>query len=513
MILTYWITNLKKQIMSRIKIKFIVGLLGFLCILSFNLNGQNLDFNELDSFIDSTIHRWNVSGLAISIVRNGEVIYQKGFGVKDIQTNEKVEPQTLFYIASATKPFTATLASFLQQEKMVNIDEPIKSYVSDFKMVDKMATEKITLRDMLTHRTGIPREKFFTLNNINSRKDVQYSYSRFEPAADFRSNFIYSNENYTMAGDIMAQSAGSTWETLVDEKIFTPLGMDNSFFSKDEAPAKSIATPHIEWENGNERMEFYDAQFLGAAGCIISNVQDLSNWIKFYMDRGKFNGNQLIHPNYLVQQFSAQIPTKPMSYFPELSFECYGVGWFLDYYRGHFHVHHGGVLYGYTSLISFLPYQKTGVAILTNKNNTQATTIIERYIYDNLLGLEVVDWNTRFKQQEERMLAMMKKQEESNTNKPSETIDPKTAQQYIGEYLCEGFGTINIQFKDNKLTCLMRSIQCQLKNIEGNQFELYHPVEHQGWEVNFDVQDGKVVGFFVGLGIGDQKVYYTKFRN
>lgn len=494
--------------MSRIKIKFIVALLGFLFILSFNSTGQNLDFNELDNFIDSTIHSWNVPGLAISIVKNGEVIYQKGFGIKDIQSKEKVEPQTLFYIASATKPFTAALALFLQQEKSINIDEPIKSYLNDFNMVDEMAVDRITLRDMLTHRTGIPREKFFTLNNINSRKDVLYSYSRFEPVADFRSNFIYSNENYTVAGDIMAQTAGSTWEQLVYEKIFTPLRMENSFFSKDEAPSNGIATPHIEWDNGNERMEFYDAQYLGAAGCIISNVQDLSNWVKFYMDRGTFNGNELIHPSFLIQQLSAQIPTKPMSYFPELSFECYGVGWFLDYYRGHFHVHHGGVLYGYTSLISFLPYQKTGVAILTNKNNTQATTIIERYVYDKLLGLEVVDWNTRFKQQQDRMLAMIRKQEESIRSMPSDSIDSKTAEQYTGEYHCEGFGQINVQYMDNKLICLMRGIQCQFKNIEGNQFELYHPIEHQGWEVNFDVKDGKAVGFFVTLGIGEQKVFY-----
>jgi CubicO group peptidase (beta-lactamase class C family) len=469
---------------------------------------QNPELTDLDSFIEGTLLRWNVPGMAISIVRDGKVIYQKGFGKKDIQNNEEVEPQTLFYIASATKTFTATLASFLHQEKIIDIDKPVRSYIDGFTMVDEMAAQKVTLRDMLTHRTGIPREKFFTLNDIGSRKDVLYSYSQFEPAADFRSNYIYSNENYTVAGDIMGEAAGSSWEKLIDEKLFSPLDMENSFFSKDDVSAKNLATPYIDWGEGNEKMDLYDAQYLGAAGCIISNVKDLSNWITFYLDRGKFTGTQLIHPNYLIQQLSAQIPTRPMSSFPELSFECYGIGWFLDYYRGHFHVHHGGVLYGYTSLISFLPYQKTGIAILTNKNNTHAATIIERYIYDKLLGLEVVDWNSRFKQQEERMLAMMKRQEESTTVSPTEKIDANTAQRFVGEYLCKGFGQINIQYKDNKLICLMRGIQCQFKKIEGNRFELYHPVERQGWEVSFDVKDGEVVGFFVGLGIGDQKVYY-----
>ncbi|HPJ46629.1 MAG TPA: serine hydrolase domain-containing protein [Tenuifilaceae bacterium] len=486
--------------------KNLFALFVFTFLISPSLKCQELNYQKLDSFINKTIQEWDVPGVAVSIVQNSEIVYQKGFGVKELKTNEKVTPQTLFYIASASKPFTSTLSLLLLQENKLDIDIPVQNYISDFSMVDSFASQRVTLRDMMTHRTGIAREKFFTLNNINSRKDVRHSYSLFEPAADFRTAFIYSNENFTVAGDIIAEAAGDSWENLVKSKIFVPLGMSSTLLSKNDLTGKNYAKPYIDWGTGNEPLELYDSKYLGAAGCIISNVEDLSSWILLYLNRGKVNENQLISKNLLAQQLSAQIPTKPLSYFPEVSFECYGIGWFLDYYRGNFHVHHGGVLYGYTSLVSFLPQKLLGVAILANKNNTPATNIIEKYIYDNMLGLEVVDWNGRFKQQEERMLAMMN--EENSEEIQYSEISTDEANRYVGTYYCKGFGEIQIRLDNGKLLANMRDIDCEFKKIDDAKFELYHPVEHQGWEVDFEVKKGKSVGFFVAIGINNFKVFY-----
>lgn len=485
-----------------------LALIIFVFLSASQIFSQTLNRVELDSLIEKTISVCEVPGIAVSVIVNGEVVYQKGFGFKNLETKENVTPETLFYIASASKPFTAVLAGILQDERKINIDMPIKAIIKDFNMQDKMAAERITLKDMFTHRTGIPREKFFTLNNIESRKDVRKSYSLFEPIADFRTNFQYSNENYTVAGDLIAEVAGKSWENLIKEKIFSPLNMKNSYFTKDEIGKANYATPYIDYGEGLEKLDLYDAKFLGAAGCIISNVQDLTNWVKFYLERGKFNGSQLINSAFLIKQLSAQIPTIAMSSYPELSFECYGMGWFLDYYRGNFHVHHGGVLYGYSSLVSFLPYKKSGVIILANKNNTYATSVIEKFIYDKLLGLEPVNWLQRLKAREDKMLEMIKNNKKNSLIKTVDIFDKKDVNKYLGEYYNEAFGKIKIQFEGGQLFTMMRDLKCIFKRIENNKFELYHPVERQGWEVNFESANDKITSFYVSTGVADQKVLY-----
>jgi CubicO group peptidase (beta-lactamase class C family) len=468
--------------------------------------------DSITIFIEREIKEWEVPGLAVSVVMNGEVIYEKGFGVRDIASQEAVDSETLFYLASGTKTFTSALAFILQQEKMLSIDVPVKSYIPEFGMRDLEAGTRVTLRDMLTHRTGIPREKFFTLNNISSRKEVLHSYSLFEPAMEFRTGFLYSNENYTVAGDIMAEIAGDSWESLIDKKIFGPLEMINSYFCYDDIIKRNYASPYIDWGNGIEKMELYDARFIGAAGSIITNVRDLSNWVKLYLNRGKYKAQQILPLHALVQQVSAQVPSKPFSSLSDVSFECYGVGWFLDYYRGHFHVHHGGVLYGYTSLISFLPNDNFGVVIMANKNNTPVTSIIERYIIDILLEMEPVNWNERYKVQEARVKEMMKSDQSRNGTVENVKIDAQLASRYVGSYFCDGFGKINIEYDNDSLICRMRGIICSFEPLSEKEFLLNHPVEHLAFEVHFDFVDDKTAGFSVQIGIGDQKVYYKRIK-
>ena len=254
------------------------------------------DLNGFDGFIDSTMKKWNVPGLAIAIVKDGKVIYEKGYGYRNLNTKDKVTPNTLFSIASASKSFTATLAAMAVAEKKMDFDTPLIEYFPSFKMYDDYATEHLTLRDLLTHRSGVPRQKFFSLNTPATRREVRDCFRYFEPTADLRTKYQYCNETYSIAGDMIAERYGITWEEMIRRRLFEPLGMNNTLLSvRDVMKTSDYALPYIEWETGTpSQMEFHNADILGAAGCIISNVTDLSKWVIFQLNKGKVNEKQLV---------------------------------------------------------------------------------------------------------------------------------------------------------------------------------------------------------------------------
>ena len=371
-------------------------LLGALLLPPRALAAEADALKELDAFVEQGLAEWKVPGLSIAVVKDGTVILARGYGVRDLATREKVTPDTLFSIASATKSFTATLAAMAVEEKKVEWDRPLKTYVPDFRMYDAAATEKVTLRDLLTHRTGIPRQKFFSLNPPATRREVRDRLRFFEPSADFRSAWQYCNETYTVAGDLVAERMGASWEELVRARILEPLGMGATLFSVGEAQkAANHATPYIDWGDGPEPMAFHDAGILGPAGEIVSSASDLSKWLLFNLARGQAGGKRLVDPAQLVRIQSPQVPIPRPMREKEVLLQSYGMGWFLDAWRGVLHVHHGGVLYGFSSHVSFLPTENVGLVVLANLNGTPLPTILEGYVYDRLLGLAPVDWNGR----------------------------------------------------------------------------------------------------------------------
>ncbi|MDP4117422.1 MAG: serine hydrolase domain-containing protein, partial [Bacteroidota bacterium] len=309
------------------------------------LNTQAISgLKDLDSFVDSAMKKWNVPGLAIGIVKDGKVIYCKGYGYRDLKSKDKVTTKTLFSIASSTKSFTATAAALIVDEKKMSFDIPLKTYFPDFQMYDSSAANKITLRDLLTHRTGIPRQKFFSLNTPPTRKDVRASMKYFEPNFDFRYMFQYCNETYTVAGDMIAERAGTTWEELIKKRLLDPIGMSSTIFSYKDLKGKTdYAKPYIDWADTPEEMDYHDADILGPAGCIITNAEDLTKWVLFNLNAGKVGDVQIINPKRLKQIQSPQIVVPIPQSYKEVSHEDYGMGWFIDYYRGFLHINHGGV--------------------------------------------------------------------------------------------------------------------------------------------------------------------------
>lgn len=471
------------------------------------------DYKFIDSFIDSTMKQWQVPGLSVAIVKDGKVVFIKGYGVRNIESGEKVTPNTLFYLASVTKTFTSTLAMLAVDQKKLNIDQPLKTYFPDFGFYDTLASNRITMRDMLCHRTGLPRENFFLLSYQGARKDIRKSMRYFEPTRDFRSGFQYANEPFTVAGDMVAELLGSTWEDQVTKQFLQPLGMDRSVFSyKDMLKSDDYSTPYGKWEGKLGSSKYFDSELLGPAGSLISNANDLSKWLLFHMNKGKVDAQQIISPEVISQLYNPQIPVPSSSKFQEILLPCYGLGWFTDDYRGHLHIHHGGALYGYGSLVSYLPNDRIGVVILANLFATPYMNVLERYIFDKMLGLQSVDWNTRLFEMEKARFEKMKASitKVDSTYKPQSKLKCRLGE-YSGEFSSNGFETLKIVQEGDSLYTVLRGIRCPVRHHHDEVFDLYHPEEGDSWKITFISDEKKRVSQF-NLDLDNQAKKGIEFK-
>ena len=473
--------------------------------------------DRLDALVEQGLKDWQVPGLALAVVKDGKVVLARGYGVRSLKTREPVTPDTLFYIASATKSFTATLAAMMVEEGKAAWDRPLRADFPSFRMYDPVATERVTLRDMLSHRTGVPRQEFLKVHAPDRRTDLVDRIRHFEPAVEFRSGFRYSNEVVTVAGDLLAQRAGTTWEDMVRRRIFAPLGMSRSAVDVREMKAAgNYASPYIVRQKDPEEMAFYDvAELRGPAGAVISSVNDMSHWLLFNLNRGQWQGRTIVGAQELAPLYTPQMAaTVRPPRCPELSYQSYGLGWFIDTYRGSLRISHPGNLYGFTSMVSFLPREKVGVVVLANLNGTPLPEIIERFVYDTLLGLDVVDWTTRTKDDYARARAALEQQAaEPDPGRRPEEKPSRPLDAYAGTYANPGYGTFVIRRDGGTLEISVHSGTFPLKPYAGDTFEFYHPVEDESWLLAFD-KAGPVhpAAITIDIGAGLKPLVFTRAR-
>lgn len=403
-------------------------------------------------FVTKTMAEWKVPGMAIAIVKDGKVIFSQGFGYKDVKNNLKVTPQTLFAIGSSSKAFTATSVGILVDDGMVDWDKPVRNYLPTFKLSDVFASERMTPRDLLCHRSGLPRHDAMWYNSPLSRKDLFDRLEFLEPSADFRATFQYQNLMIMTAGYLVGELSHSSWEDFVKKRIFDPLEMKNSNFSvADSQKAPDYALPYSEKDGKVDEIPFRDIDAIGPAGSINSNVSDLSNWVLMNLNKGKFGDKQVISesnlsqlhtPQMVIQQGAFRIAEK----YNEMFFTSYGMGWFITSYRGHTWIHHGGNIDGFSALVTFMPRDNMGLVILTNLNGTMLPEVIALNAYDRLLGLDQVPWSPRFKEIIDKMKAEAEKAKKEGdkdrklNTKPSHPLDD-----CVGEYSHPAYGIISIK--------------------------------------------------------------------
>jgi CubicO group peptidase (beta-lactamase class C family) len=438
-----------------------------------------INSKDFAAFVAKTLADWKVPGVGVAVVKNGKVILAEGYGFRDVQKKLPVTPHTIFAIGSATKAFTATAVGVLVDEGKINWDKPVIDYLPNFRLYDPIATVQVTTRDLLCHRTGVPRYDFAWLGSSASRKELFERIKFLEPNTGLRSLFQYNNFMYMAAGYLVEHISGSSWEEFVQRRIFDPLGMKESNFSVEISKKKSdLALPYGLEKDKLVEFQFRNIDAMGPAGSINSSALDMAQWVLFNLNKGQVGDKKIISGETLAEIHSAQMVIKQGEFrllenFPEMSPSNYGLGWIVTTYRGHIWIHHGGNVDGFTSLVTFFPRDNFGIVVLSNMNGTFVPEIIALNIADRLLGLDQVDWNKRLKdifnklQTEEDKAKKEEEKDRKMGTKPSHPLE-----EYVGEYENPAFGSVVVSKEGEGLRLKTPALEGPLTHYHYDVFEL-----------------------------------------
>ena len=400
-----------------------------------------------DDFVVSAMKSWNVHGLAIAIVKDGTVVLAKGYGLRNVQANLPVTADTIFAIGSSTKAFTTMAMGMLVEEGKLEWDKPVATYLPKFALMDKVAGERMTPRDLVTHRSGLPRHDLVWYNAKLSRPELVARLPYLQPNEDFRETFQYQNLMFLTAGYLTGEVAGTSWEEVLRSRILEPLGMRSSNFAVSESQkTRDFATPYTLKEKTPIDIPFRVIDAVGPAGSINSTVNDMARWLLLHLGGGMVDGKRVVAARQIQEMHRPQmvIQTFPGLFDdPEIQQPSYGLGWFIESYRGKKRVHHGGNIDGFSAMVSLLPEDGLGVVVLTNLNGTPLPGIVARHASDRMLGLQSIDWNGRaLKRRDvgEKASAVAKKaagEERKTGTTPAHRLD-----EYTGEYSHPAYGSI-----------------------------------------------------------------------
>ncbi len=427
-----------------------------------------------DSFVRDAMKAWQVPGLAIAIVKDGELILAEGFGMRDAARELPATPRTLFAIGSCTKAFTTFVIGTLVDEGKLDWDAPLRTYIPEIRFHDRVASELITPRDLVTHRSGLPRHDLVWYNAHLPRKAILSRLPFLEPSETFRSKFQYNNIMFMLAGYLVDRTSGSTWEDAVRTRIFAPLHMNGSNFSvKDSQESSDFARPYDDRDDKVIEIHFRDITDVGPAGSINSNVEEMSRWLVVHTSQGKFEGRQIISAAVLADIHSPQMTTGAKAERPEISPAGYALGWSVDDYRGHRRIQHGGGIDGFTAMTTLYPDDRAGIVVLANMDGSELPELLCRHAADRLFALAPIDWNGEALQKNAKRKAAVKSaKEQKNTVRRPGTTPAHPLAEYAGQYEHSGYGVVKVELAEGKLVLRFNGIEAPLDHWHFEVFEV-----------------------------------------
>lgn len=463
----------------------------------------------LDAYIANAVKTWKIPGLAVAIVRHDSVIYAKGFGVRVAGRNEAVDEQTLFEIGSSSKAFTATLAAMMVSDGKMRWDDRLTTYLPEFRMNDPVANDAVTLRDALTHRSGIARGELVWLGSGLTADEVLHHVRFLKPQSPFRSQFSYQNMMFLAAGQAAARAAATSWENLVRQRIFTPLGMTSTLASSKGVAMTNAAKPHANDHDVALAEEPFDGTNIGPAGSIVSNAADMAQWLRFQLNDGVVNGKRLVSSAALRETHTPQILGSVgggrgnADSIPATHFSTYGMGWFVEDYHGALVWQHGGNTPGMTAAVGMLPERKVGVVVLSNMQSAALPEIIMRYIFDRELGMPMKDLSaeayTRATAQRKRADSVEKAQAAAH---PANAQPPLPLDAFAGTYADSLYGDAVVSLKDGYLELQRGDWVAPLQFWNVNNFRWNLPAGAPTGQmfIKFEINpDNTVAGLYFGL--------------
>lgn len=443
--------------MRRVRYSAFVGFLLFAVLLGASAFAQLPPTRTIDAYVQKAMKDWNVPGLALGIVMNDSLVFARGYGVRELGTTKKVNEHTLFAIASNSKAFTAAILAMLVEQGKLRWDDRVVDHVPCFQLYDPYLTREITIRDLLTHRSGLPTfggDHLWIGNNL-SREEIIARLRYLKPTASLRNRYQYQNLMYTVAGYVSEKITGKSWNNLVREWIFEPLGMNESNTSVRELRGlENVALPHETVDGVVRVVEFDSVDAVAPAGAINSNVMDMSCWMRLQLNHGVFRGKRLLKESTVREMHSIQFPLRvsPRDEKYGVRFSGYGLGWRVTEYRRWKVVQHSGGLSGMISLQTLLPEKKIGIIVFTNYAPNYLPRVVTNWLLDHLLGVEPEDWNKIYLERRKRAEQRRAQREEELQKKRVKGTKPSLPlEKYTGVYSNQLSGKARVYLEDGHL--------------------------------------------------------------
>ena len=432
-----------------------------LYLATFHLFSQvehNINYEMLDEYLKNAIKKWHVPGLAIAIVNNNSIVYSKGIGVNSINSNEEVNENTIFAIASNTKAFTANAIAILVDEEKIKWEDKVIKFIPEFRLYNNYVSNEITIRDILCHRSGL---KTFSGDLIwyasdYSREEVIERSQYLKPEYNFRYSFGYSNIMYLVAGEVIEILTNTTWDDFIQSQFFNPLNMNRTFTSITQfAGVKNIASPHVIKNEEAIEIDYINWDNMGPAGSINSSVNDMAKWIKFQLNERELNGEKMVSDesnNELTKLHTMQdLNFIEKELWPSIHFKGYGLGWKLFDYQGCKIISHSGGIDGMISQLVMIPEEDFGFIILSNSGESLPYPLMF-HIMDEYFGNEHIDYINYFK---DYYNGYHKKQKEYYAKLESERdtliLSSVPITDFCGVYYCDVYGSSTVKITNNNL--------------------------------------------------------------
>ena len=411
----------------------------------------------LDAYVERAMREWEVPGLALAVVRNDSVIHARGYGVRELGGTGAVDEHTLFAIASTTKAFTAAALATLVDEGRLRWDDAVTERLPGFQLADAYITREMTVRDLLTHRSGISRSDNLWIAAPFDRAEVLRRARHLPATSGFRSEYGYHNVMFIAAGELAAAAAGESWDDLVEQRLFRPLGMVRSTTRAAVVETRdNVATSHSKADGQVIRMQRRNYDNIGGAGAAWSSAHEMAQWVRMHLNGGTYNGRRVLSPAALRELHTPQMvirgDTVAERMFPDTNFRAYGLGWSLQDYAGRKLVHHSGSINYTRTQVGMVPSEGIGVVVIANLSTSNLQLALMYRVLDALMGQPERDWSAEY-------LALARRADEASSRQARELQASRIAgtrpslslEGYAGSYTNELYGVARVSVEDGRL--------------------------------------------------------------
>lgn len=478
----------------------------FVCAFATNSNAQTTELpsfvkDSIDSYVDRALKDWQIPGICVAIVKDGKVVFSKGYGVKELGKTDKVDENTLFMIGSNTKAFTATTLAILDIEKKLSLDDKVQKWWPDFKQYDPWVAKEANIRDLLCHRLGFEtfQGDFMFFDSDLTKEEVFERFGKLKPLHSFRTTWGYTNAAFGVAGEVIQKASGKSWADNVREKIFTPLGMTNSLATSAEILTAGNKSAAHTVDNGVlKKIPYGKIDNIGPAGSISSSASDMTKWMLAQLNNGRLNDRQALPAG--IQQhtwFPHSILGNGGSLYNKGHFSLYGLGWMLEEYSGRKIVSHTGGVNGFVTSVTLIPEEKLGVLVFTNTDMNNLYEALKWEIVDAYLGNAYRNYSKTYlgfqSSQDKQTATMLKLKQDTIAMKRPMDLN---ISEYAGNYEHELYGKMTIKQENGKLIARFehhKDLYGTLEPLGGNRFLCTYSSSLYGVRVlPFTVENGKV---------------------